>query len=318
MKFGSPRTPRCRDGSAHRIGPVDGPVAPVDAAPGQFAIDPNRSGDNVPTLAGTGKSWWGIAIGLAVLIHLAADLALTVSAWHFSDVALLFAAAVPFSQASLVALLAAALRMPLYARFVVAATGICAVWFVTISLLPNTSMTGAQSASWATGLATQAAVIMAAVAARSLPRHLFAAISANADESSRRRFQFGVGSLLIWITLVAVLLGVGRTAAAQLDWNHAVTEWQHFYFGPVLGTFNAVYALLVVFSLSGRRRTIAHAFIAGLTIATLSCFQPLVLMLLFGETGGLERTPTLILAGTQTALLYATLLPVRMSRRDND
>ena len=37
-----------------------------------------------------------------------------------------------------------------------------------------------------------------------------------------------------------------------------------------------------------------------------------------GETGGIDREVTLILAGMQTAVLYATLLPIRMSKRGND
>jgi len=315
LKFDPPRVPRRGDGAVH---------APIESAesPEQFAIDLNRSGgDGTPTPTGPRKSWWAIAIGLALLAHLAVDVVLMILPREDAEVSetrLLFSVSVPFAQASLVALGAALLRMPLYARFVLAATGICAVWFVTISLLPNSSITGSRSASWATCLATQGAVIMAVVAGRSLPRHLFAAISADADEAARRRFQFGVGSLLIWITLVAVLLGLGRTAAARLDWNRAVTGWQYFYFGPVLGTFNAVYALCVVFSLSRRRRTIACIFIAGLTIATLSYFQPLVFVLIFGETGGLDREPTLILAGTQAAVLCVTLLPIRAIGRTND
>ena len=317
MKFDPPPAPRRRDGSVHA------PAESADASE-QFAIDLNCSGGgDRSTPRTTGKPWLGIAIGLAVLIHLTADLVLMVARpWESAESSpespLLFALAVPFAQASLIALLAATLRVPLYGRFVVAAIGICSVWFVAVSMLPHISMRDSVSAIWATWLATQLAVIMAAIAAQSFPRHLFAATRADADESARRRFQFGVGSLLIWITLIAILLGLGQTVAAQLGWNSAITEQPYFYFGPVLGIFNAVYALFVVFSLSRRRRTIIHVFIAGLTIATLSYFQPLILIFLFGDTGGIDRESTLILAGMQTTVLYVTLLPIRAIGRTND
>jgi len=287
------------------------------ATPEQFAIDLS-GGDDRSASAVTDNRWLAVAIGLAVLIHLVIDLVLVVvRPWEFgessrlSEMLMLFALAVPFAQASLVCLLATRLRLPLYGRFVVGIIGGFGVWFVTVKVLPNASATGAESGGWATCVATQIALMSAAVAARSLPRDLFAALSANADESARRRFQFGVGSLLIWTTLVAVLLGLGQVIAARLDWNRAVTGWEYFYFCPVLGSCNAVYALLVVLSLSRRRRTIVWICVASVTIAILSCFQPLVFTFIFGDTGGIDYVATLILACTQAALLYATLLPVR-------
>ncbi len=112
--------------------------------------------------------------------------------------------------------------------------------------------------------------------------------------------------------MVAVLLGLGQTAARRFGWTAEMTEWPDFHFLSVVGVFNAVYALLVVLSLLQRRWLVVRITVAGLLIAAVAAFEPRVLTFLFGETSGLDRVSALLLAGMQTALLYATLVPVRV------
>ncbi len=252
-----------------------------------------------------------IAVRLALLIYLAADLVLVLGRWTYGETALMLALAVPFTQASLIAVWACTRPMPSYTRFVAAASGAAWAWFVAVAILPRVAMPSAESAAWAAGLATQAACILAGGSAWSLARHLLGARGKDVDrEPSACWFQYSLGSLLVWIAVVAALLGLGQTVSAHLDWNAGVAKWKYFCFLPVMGVFNATYAVLVMLALAGRRLTAARLVIAGGTITVLAYLQPHVLVLLFGETGGLRCTLALLLAGTQTALLYLTIVPV--------
>ena len=58
--------------------------------------------------------------------------------------------------------------------------------------------------------------------------------------------------------------------------------------------------------------------IAVAAVAALAWFQSHAYTLIFRNSFGLDRSATLILVGTQTLLLYATLVPIRaVWRADN-
>jgi hypothetical protein len=212
--------------------------------------------------------------------------------------------AVPFAQASLIALWAGTRKKPWSVRFAAAAAGAGWGWLVAVGVLPGIGLRSTESAGWATGLAVQCTVILAAIAAWSWQQEPVANES-EGEAGGRRRLQYPVASLFAWTAVLAALLSFGRTASVLLGWSESVTEWTYFRFLPVMGVFNALYALAMLYCLAGRRR-----LAAGLTIAALTLFQPGALVLVFGEAGGLEPLPALLLAGTQSALLYATLVPV--------
>jgi hypothetical protein len=254
-----------------------------------------------------------LAIGAALLVHLIADLALLRGPrWH-GEVALMLALAVPLAQASLVVLWAGTCTMPPYVRFVIAALATAWTWRVTIAVLPRLVVGSAESAAWAVGLAAQGAVVLAAIAARSLWLQFRLAKARGPDDPDARRWcQYSLGSLLGWTTVAAVLLGLGQTAARRFGWRAETAEWADFRFLSVVSVFNAAYALLVMHSLVERCRLVARIAVAGLVIAAAAAAQPRVLTLLFGKTSGLDHASALILAGAQAVLLYATLVPVRL------
>jgi len=122
--------------------------------------------------------------------------------------------------------------------------------------------------------------------------------------------QFSLRFLLLWTTLLALMLGLGSTAFQRLGWTPEVVKWEYFYFCPVLGAGNALFALIVLASLAGRAWLLVRMPLATTLIGVLGYAQWYVLMLLFGNTGGVMTTDFVLLAVYQAAYLYATPLPL--------
>jgi len=256
-----------------------------------------------------------VALQAAVLAHLTLDLVLVLGRWSFGPVAVAAVAAVPLAQAGLAAIWSCAAPVPSYARFLIATAATAWAWFVAVAVLPAVAMPGAASAAWAVAFATQTAVILAAVALCSIWRQVRPPRDPGADGRPATSLQYGVGSLLAWTTAVALLLGLWQTASAVFGWHANVVEWPFFRLLPVIGIFSAVYTLLVVLSLARRRWIAARVLAAAGTIAALAYFLPDALAWLFVDTGGLSHTSAMVMAGTQTALLYLTLFCVPAGQR---
>jgi len=282
-------------------------------APHGFAIDLNRSVPHVKPECGA-ESPSSVAVGLALLVHLTADLVLLLNPQLRSEMGLMFALAVPIAQVSLVALWAATCAVPPYVRLVITVLGTAWGWYVMITGLRRLVVGSAESAAWAAGLVTQVVVILAFVAARSLWLQFRAARKQGPDGRDAGRWcRYSVGSLLGWTTVAAVLLGLGQTAR-WFGWNAETLQSGDFRFLCVVSVFNAAYALLVTWSLLHRRRLVVRIAVALLIIGAAAAAEPRVLRLLLGSGLVLDHVPASILAGTQTLLLYATLVPVRLCR----
>ena len=284
------------------------------SAPGPFSIDLERTPCERGELPRSAMGRSSFAAGLALLAHLALALTLVLQApWSHGFASLMAVLGVPFAQASLIALWAAARPMPSPLRWAIAAVAAGWGWLVAMAVLPGLAAQGAPSAGWAAGLVTQVAVLLAVLSAWRWMHGIVAAGNTDrARRPTRRWLQYGLGSLLGWTALVALFLSFGKTAPALFGWSGEVTQWTFFRFLPIVGVFHAVDALLIVYSLASRRRLVARVLGAGVMIAALAWLQPRVLELLFGGAGGTSPTAALTLAGAQAAVLYATLIPVRI------
>lgn len=251
-----------------------------------------------------------VVICLLLAAHAALDLVLLASGWELHGTWDLFLLAWPLSQGSLIAIWAAVSRIRSFLRFPAALLGIVWTWFLTVRVLGLVSLGGGESAGWAAMFATQALSILVLTTACCLIWQLVRRRRPGATDADPRPVQFSLRFLLLWTTLLALMLGLGQTAFQRLEWTPQVVNWQYFYFCPVLGAGNALLALIVLASLAGRAWLFVRMLLATTLIGTLGFAQWYVLMLLFGNTGGVMTTDFALLAVYQAAYLYATPLPL--------
>jgi len=254
------------------------------------------------------------AIYCALALHVLVDLVLLVLPWQFVDAfaVLTPVLAWPMSQNGLIAVWAATRGRSSYWRYVAVVAGAAWTWFVAIVVMPDVAIRGHVSAGWAVAFAAQSITIVLAVAAYRLLRQWNRLRMG--DRLERRRLQFGVGSLLMWTTLIAATLGFGRAGFLQFGWTSGVVYWEFFVFMPVLGACSAVYALVVLFCLASREQFAVRAVLAAATIVAFGYLQLHVQQSLFGSPTALAAPATWILTGSQTAWLCATLLPLGLLR----
>jgi hypothetical protein len=250
------------------------------------------------------------AIRFVVAVHLVVDLALLVVPWQFTEPAIFLVLAWPMGQNALVAVWATRSGVSSYGRFAIFALGACATWFLAVGLLPDIAVYDRAAAAWALGFAAQSVLIGLGVATYRIVRRQIQRRQ-GAGGCATRRLQYTVGFLLVWTAVIALTLGLGKSALAELRWSGDVTGWPWFYHLPLIGSYNAVYALIVVASLAGRNRLALRVVVAGGLVAVLGWSEPYVLRSLFTTPKELTSRQSLILAGAQALYLYATLLPLR-------
>jgi hypothetical protein len=253
-----------------------------------------------------------VLICAVLAVHVAADFLLLVGNSRIDGGWSLFLLALPFSQGSLIAIWAAVSRMRSYLRFPAALLGLCWIWFLTVTVLDPYSARSPESAGWAATFAIQALCILILTTAGHLAWRQIKRRRPGGRAEDPQPLQFSLRFLMLWTTLLAVILGVGQFAFAQLGWTSEVVEWQYFWFCPVLGACNAVFAVIVLVSLVGRAWLIARILLAVMLVGVLGYSQWHLFVLLFADTGGLAIIDLLILAGFQAVYLYATLLPLRL------
>lgn len=253
-----------------------------------------------------------VVICLVLTAHVVVDLLLLIGDWEARGGADLFLLTWPLSQGSLIAMWAAISRMRSYLRLPAGLLGMCWTWFLTVGVLGGVSLHGAESAGWAAMSATQALSILILTTAGYLIGHQIKRRRSGVTEGDSRPLQFSLGFLLLWTTLLAMMLGLGRTVFAKLGWTTEVTQWEYFWFCPVLGACNAVFALLVLGSLIGHTWLIARILLATVLIGVLGYSQWHLFVFLFGETGGMKIGEFITLAAFQAVYVYATLLPLRL------
>jgi len=279
--------------------------------PEEFAIALDLPEGREASPAQAGQSSSSIAVALALLIYLLADLVLLLTPWAYGQLGLVVALGLISSQVSLVVFWVCSRKMPAYARFVIVLFSTGWAWYITISVSPGLVVGSAESAVWAMGLGAQAVAVLAVVALRSVLLQIRDSWRRDPkDEDARHWCQYGIGSLMGWTAVTALLLGFGQTAAKVFDWNVEVAGWGASRVVLVLCLFNATYALLVMLSLLRRRWLAVRVVVALLLIAALAAAQPSVLRMFFGSEHGLDMQLSLVFAAPQAVLLYAASMPI--------
>ncbi len=258
------------------------------------------------------------AVRFALAVHVLVDLVLLALPWQFTHGVLMFVVAWPMSQNALITTWAiTSSRSAYHWRYLAVVAGASWTWFVCVvvmpdvAVMPRVSAYSEISAAWAVVYATQSITIVVGVMTyRTLLRWLRRRIAGTVEPT---RLQFGVGCLLVWTALIAVTFGCGRAGFLQFGWNREVVHWPFFVLMPGIGFCNAVCALMVLFSLADREQFVARAALAVATIATIGYLQLQVQASFFGRPVAPTAGDIWILAGSQAAYLYGTLLPLRSS-----
>lgn len=252
-----------------------------------------------------GELWRRRATWIVVGCHVVVAL-LLVGVWRADDeIDVVYLSSIPCAQLSLIAMWSASARAPAWLRLPALLLGTAACAVVVLRVFQT--RTPDESAGWTVALATQALLVAIAATAWRVVRFVRAHRGTQPEEAQALRYS--LRTLILWITALAVLLGMGREAFARAGWTGEILKWRYFLFMPVLGAFNALYAVLVLATLLRRDHGPARLLLGLLLVGMAGASASTVLDILFGEDGNLSWPITLAWALGQAGVLYATLLP---------
>jgi hypothetical protein len=221
---------------------------------------------------------------------------------------LLCVSALPLAQATLLALWAVSGRLIACLRVPMAILLLTVIWLVECKALAF-EMADYRTAAHALMLLCQFLWVVGmtgcVLAIRRLCRHR------PGSPSERSRFQFRLVSVLVWMLGMGVLLGVGRLILMYAQWTPEILQGELFFYGVIVGCFNAAFGLLLILAMSWGRRRWPAACAALALIFALAWLQPSVMQAMFGAAGRMSRVDWLLQAGFQSTFLLATLALIR-------
>jgi hypothetical protein len=147
----------------------------------------------------------------------------------------------PISQAGLISIWAAKSRWKSYIRIPVALLGTMWTWFVFIQASKSTDphFTLSEAIMFITQLAV---IVVGSFFSSELNPTTWR--SEKTDElPTSPRLQFSIGFLLIWMSVFALILGLGKMLWIKMNWSPAVVQYQYFYWAFIAGTFAALRSL---------------------------------------------------------------------------
>ncbi len=250
-----------------------------------------------------------VVIASLLATHLIADFVLCVNTSGSSEIVAIIGLALPLSQGSLLALWACMAGWRSYVRFPLACFGITWTWFVAIKFIPI-GQDRDMAASYALFFVVQTGVIITIYYLLQIILRWIAQ-RRNPDAVGSPPLQFSIGFLLIWTAVIALFLGLGKTLCLQMDWRLDVIHGEYFYFGCVIGTYDAFYALVALAAALARKKLLLRIALAAIAIGLVASSQRLVLEFVFKNNGGVHWAEWILFAGSQAAFLFATLLPLR-------
>jgi hypothetical protein len=222
----------------------------------------------------------------------------------------LAALALPVAQASWLATWAARSTWRSYLRLPLVPVGLAWLWWVGAAA-GDMTYKDLLAVPHAVALAVQAAVIVAVLSVGRVVGHWRRRESADDAPS---RWQFSLGSLLAWTTAAAVLLGVGKWTVACCGWKLDDLVNKYTVFAVGTGSFDAIYALLVICLMAPPRRAWLRALLSATAagvIALLASVQGSVLESITEYDLDVTAADWRMLAVFHVALLLITLLPTR-------
>ena len=212
------------------------------------------------------------------------------------------------AQGCLIALWAAASRRTWYVRLPALLIGTAWTWY----LVMGPWVDGLKDPGFAVTLATQAVCILVIGRPGYLIWRQKSAAAEDPAPGGRLPSQFSLVSLLVWTTVLAVALALGRLVFLGAGWELPPERLEEILFFAVFGVYHGLYALLIFASLVGRyllpvRIIAAVALIAGLAFAERPFF-----MSVFGTVKDADLTEFLVLAFVQTGYCLVVLVPLRI------
>jgi len=253
-----------------------------------------------------------LAVAAVVLLHLvllgggAAASAVVAArgpgAWLPRQPLLVSLVALLLAHWSLAAIWWARSAWPAHLKTLLAVVWCAGLWLLLIGRLQTVRLEPIAAAGWATSIGLQ--VVITALAAAALE-------SMKAGRRAARASRFTIMQLLIWTTLVAVLLGVGRQWAAERGWTIAgMLDWQFWRQVQAGGLVNALLAIGLISSLRLPRTWHGRSAACLATIYFVSLCAPIMMWLAFGGLTGAQLAALVWLWGAEGFFVAVTLVPL--------
>jgi hypothetical protein len=224
--------------------------------------------------------------------------------------------ALPFAQVSLIALWGATAPDPSWLRMPAVVVGVVAVSFSFTDHFQRNSNAGEAAATFLM-FAAQGLLVVAAIVLARVCRYVLRRRRAEATTDDARPLRYGLRTLILWTTMLAVFLAAGRALFDSLGWTSVELEREDLILIPLIGGFNALVALLVAITL-WRRNTWALRMLGGFALATLAGVgMYFVAALLFLPDNRPPWPLFFAWALGHALILYATLLPLGWSLAGN-
>ena len=260
-------------------------------------------------MAALQRNYWTRPVPwLVALVHVAAYALLTGVLDGFAD-AIVFVLAL--AQVSLLALWGAAAPEPGWLRLPAAAGGIFAVWYsLSVYFLHDVSVPSA--AGYFLMFAIQGPLVVVGIGLARVLRFAFRRWRAPGSVEGSRPLRYGLRTLMLWTTVLAVLLGLGRAWLMHLGWLDKPPRADDLLAFGFLGGYNALYALLVAATLWRRGYWPLRALV-GLSLAGIAGWSEYDLATAIVPDAQFSWQFTALCALGQPLILYATLLPLGWS-----
>ena len=239
------------------------------------------------------------ALAFAVMAHLSADIFLISQTWLLFSPLVFVLLAVPLSQNALVTWAALKDWSTSYVRFSLALLTAVWTWFVVLDMI-GWGLQGHGAPAWALGFATQSIAIVAVIVAAR--RITFG--------SAAKELRFGLTTMLGWITVAAIVLGLVRNGPRNWGWSTSDLMWDYSLLMPVICLATALTAVVVFSTLSTARPIWQRLLMAAIVFPVIGCCVPLLVTWIWNTdiiTIGVFTSLVLM----ESVLLYVTLIPLR-------
>lgn len=255
--------------------------------------------------AGTAMVLHAVIIGVAAILQTFVETAGPHPALP-KDSLLLAAVALLLAHCSLGSIWWARSNWPSYAKTLVIALASALLWLLLVGVLETARLSHASAAGWALAIATQ--TLLAACGATFLEFRLSPGL-----RTARSRYT--IMFLLLWMAVVGVLLGAGRSLATRLGWTWAgVRDWEFHDQLQTLAVSNAVLAVGVLAAIRVPRKPSIRAFATSLFVLVNSLLFPSIMTICFGKKLPVGFAELFWLVLLQASFLLAALVPLEVNR----
>jgi hypothetical protein len=241
-------------------------------------------------------------------IHLALDLALTRYGWLWDQQMLLVALGILLSQLALLTIWAVVVATAPLVRFAVPTIGTVGCWYLQSLILPW-GVGEEATAAWALALVIQVFTIFVACESYRLKRCFRAAQDTKpGDIELANPLRYGLGTLMLWTTVVGLAFGFIQFGRHYWQWTTAVFEWEYLAAIPIIGVINGLVAAMClwVFASSGLAWLFVRMLTAVMVAGGLAVFQSYSTEWITG-TSVITMKDSLIVVAVQSFIISVSL-----------